>query len=208
MDTQPTTKDLDRFRDLRRKPATPRSYVVLLGLDYFDLPSLLKAVEKGFAWKTFERFVRNIGLPAERIADIIGIPRRTLARRKVEGRLKSDESDRAAAAGARVRQRARPLRRQPRCRGALADGHQHRSRRSRADRDRADAHRRRRSRESGRPNPARTVFVVITAWRIVQAQYADEIFSGEGARLFGARWHRRDIVSYTPPRASRWPRWS
>lgn len=93
MDAQANTKDLDRFLDLRRKPATPRGYVVLLGLDYFDLPSILKAVEKGFAWKTFERFIRNIGLPAEQIADIMGIPRRTLARRKVEGRLKSDESD-------------------------------------------------------------------------------------------------------------------
>jgi RES domain-containing protein len=30
---------------------------------------------------------------------------------------------------------------------------------------------------------------VITSWRIVEAQYADEIFNGEGARLFGARWH-------------------
>jgi len=30
---------------------------------------------------------------------------------------------------------------------------------------------------------------VITAWRIVETQYADEIFSGEGARLFAARWH-------------------
>ena len=38
--------------------------------------------------------MKNIDLPAERIADIIGIPRRTLARRKVEGRLKADESDR------------------------------------------------------------------------------------------------------------------
>ena len=30
---------------------------------------------------------------------------------------------------------------------------------------------------------------MITAWRIVEAQYADEIFSGEGARLYAARWH-------------------
>ncbi len=30
---------------------------------------------------------------------------------------------------------------------------------------------------------------MITAWRIVEAEYADEIFSGEGARLFAARWH-------------------
>jgi putative toxin-antitoxin system antitoxin component (TIGR02293 family) len=88
------TKDLERFRDLRNKPPMPRSYVVLLGLDYFDLPSLLKAIEKGFSWKTFERFLKNIDLPAEQVADILGIPKRTLARRKAEGRLKPDESDR------------------------------------------------------------------------------------------------------------------
>lgn len=94
MDTQTTTKDVERFQALRSKPGTPRGYIVLLGLDYFDLPSILKAVEKGFSWKTFERFLKNIDLPAEQIADILGIPRRTLARRKVEGRLKADESDR------------------------------------------------------------------------------------------------------------------
>lgn len=94
METQTTTKDLERFYDLRRRPPTPRGYVVLLGLNYFDLPSILKAIEKGFSWKTFERFVKNLGLSAEQVADVIGIPRRTLARRKVEGRLKADESDR------------------------------------------------------------------------------------------------------------------
>jgi len=94
MDTQTTTKDIERFHSLCDKLAPPRGYIVLLGLDYFDLPSILKAVEKGFSWKTFERFVKNMGLPAEQVADVIGIPRRTLARRKVEGRLKADESDR------------------------------------------------------------------------------------------------------------------
>jgi putative toxin-antitoxin system antitoxin component (TIGR02293 family) len=94
MDTQTTTKDVERFHALRSQPATPRGYIVLLGLDYFDLPSILKAIEKGFSWKTFERFLKNIDLPAEQVADVIGIPRRTLARRKVEGRLKADESDR------------------------------------------------------------------------------------------------------------------
>jgi putative toxin-antitoxin system antitoxin component (TIGR02293 family) len=94
MDTQTTTKDIERFRALRNQPAMPRGYIVLLGLDYFDLPSILKAIEKGFSWKTFERFLKNIDLPAEQVGDVIGIPRRTLARRKVEGRLKADESDR------------------------------------------------------------------------------------------------------------------
>ena len=92
--TAATTKDLERFRRLPRKPPTPRGYVVLLGMNYFDLPSLLREIERGLSWKTFVRFVRNIGLPAERVAEVVGIPRRTLARRKAEGRLKSDESDR------------------------------------------------------------------------------------------------------------------
>lgn len=31
---------------------------------------------------------------------------------------------------------------------------------------------------------------MITAWRIVGAEHADDIFSGEGARLFGGRWNK------------------
>lgn len=31
---------------------------------------------------------------------------------------------------------------------------------------------------------------MITGWRIVDAVYADDIFSGEGARRFGARWQK------------------
>ena len=93
MDTQVTTKDVERYWKLRERPTLPREYVVLLGLDYFDLPSILNAVEKGFSWKTFERFLKNIDLPAEQIADVLGIPRRTLARRKADGRLKADESE-------------------------------------------------------------------------------------------------------------------
>ena len=88
------TKDVQRYNQfLKGRSPGPHAYTVLLGLEYFDLPSVLKAVEKGFAWKSFERFVKNIALPAETIAEIIGIPKRTLARRKAEGRLQPDESD-------------------------------------------------------------------------------------------------------------------
>jgi RES domain-containing protein len=31
---------------------------------------------------------------------------------------------------------------------------------------------------------------VITTWRIVDSRYADDIFSGEGSRRIGARWHK------------------
>lgn len=94
METQ--TKDVERFGQLTRKSnvGPPRAYVVLLGLNFFDLPSLRKTIEKGLPWKAFERLVRNMGIPAESVAVMIDVPRRTLARRKAEGRFKPDESDR------------------------------------------------------------------------------------------------------------------
>ena len=30
---------------------------------------------------------------------------------------------------------------------------------------------------------------MITAWRIVKKEFADDVFSGEGARLYAGRWH-------------------
>lgn len=93
--TVATTKDIDRFRQfLHRGAPGPHAYVVLLGLETFDAPALLKTVEKGFLYRTFERFQRNICLPFERVTELLDIPRRTLTRRKREGRFLPDESDR------------------------------------------------------------------------------------------------------------------
>lgn len=90
-----STKDLDRFRQcLRRGRPGPHAYVILLGLDTFDPPDLLRAVKKGFAYRTFDRFRHNTCLPFERVLDLISMPRRTLTRRKHEGRFLPDESDR------------------------------------------------------------------------------------------------------------------
>jgi putative toxin-antitoxin system antitoxin component (TIGR02293 family) len=89
------TKDVDRFRQFLQQGAPgPHSYVILLGLETFDAPALLRTVEKGFLYRTFERFQRNIGLPFERVIRLVDIPRRTLTRRKREGRFLPDESDR------------------------------------------------------------------------------------------------------------------
>ncbi len=89
------TKDLDRFRQyLRRGAPGPHAYVILLGLDTFDGPDLLRSMRKGLSYRTFERFRRNTSLSFERVADLIDIPRRTMTRRKREGRFLPDESDR------------------------------------------------------------------------------------------------------------------
>lgn len=88
-------KDLDRFRQyLRHGAPGPHAYVILLGLESFDPPDLLRAVKKGFSYRTFERFRRNTSLSLDRVLDLIDIPRRTLTRRKREGRFLPDESDR------------------------------------------------------------------------------------------------------------------
>lgn len=104
MDVQTATepKDVGRYRVfLKHGLPGPHAYIVLLGLEYFDLPNVLEAVEKGFPFKTFERLGHNIGVSSDRLAEIVGIPRRTLARRKIEKRFTSDESERLLR-GARV----------------------------------------------------------------------------------------------------------
>ena len=89
------TKDLGRFRQyLRRGAPGPHAYVILLGLETFDPPDLLRAVKKGLSYRTFERFRRNTSLSFQRVTDLIDIPRRTMTRRKREGRFLPDESDR------------------------------------------------------------------------------------------------------------------
>ena len=95
-------KDVDRYRTfLKYGLPGPHAYTVLLGLEYFDMPNVLKAVEKGLPFKAFERLAKNMGLSGERVAAMVGIPKRTLARRKIEKQFTSDESERLLR-GARV----------------------------------------------------------------------------------------------------------
>lgn len=72
----------------------PFGYVALLGLRMFDLPHLLRDVERGLPYKTLEHFVRTVPLTMAQVLDLVGIAPRTLARRKDEGRLSAEESDR------------------------------------------------------------------------------------------------------------------
>jgi len=94
-DAAETTKDLDRFRQqLRAGQPGPHAYVVLLGLDTFDAPALMRTVQRGIAYRAFERLRRNTSLSVDRLIDLINLPRRTLTRRKADGRFRPDESDR------------------------------------------------------------------------------------------------------------------
>lgn len=93
------TRDVERFRQFLDHGAPgPHAYVVLLGLGTFAAQDLLRTVGKGFAYRTFERLQRNSALPVEALLALVAIPRRTLTRRKREGRFLPDESDRLVRA--------------------------------------------------------------------------------------------------------------
>lgn len=89
------TPDLERLRQFARE-GTPgaHAYVVLLGMITFDPREVLRAVNKGFPYRAFDRFCRNTGLSFDAAIALIDVPRRTMTRRKAEGRFLPGESDR------------------------------------------------------------------------------------------------------------------
>jgi putative toxin-antitoxin system antitoxin component (TIGR02293 family) len=72
--------------------------VALLGLRSYEPLALNRHVRKGLAYSSFLRFQRNTSLSARAIAELIQIPTRTLTRRKSEGKLAPEESDRLVRA--------------------------------------------------------------------------------------------------------------
>jgi len=89
----------ERFRNfLKTGSLGANSYVVLLGLETFDSPQLLRSVQRGLPYSAFERLVANTSLPSDDALLLVNIPQRTLTRRKREGRFHQDESDRLVRA--------------------------------------------------------------------------------------------------------------
>jgi putative toxin-antitoxin system antitoxin component (TIGR02293 family) len=91
----PATPDLAAFqRSLRRGGPGAHAWALLLGLRHFDTAELLARLADGLAYSALEHFQRNVELPLHRVAEMVQVPPRTLARRKEQGRLRPDESDR------------------------------------------------------------------------------------------------------------------
>jgi putative toxin-antitoxin system antitoxin component (TIGR02293 family) len=65
-----------------------------LGFQVARSSDLIPKIERGFSFATLTNFVSATGLSIPYTASIIGIPERTLARRKKENRLSPDESER------------------------------------------------------------------------------------------------------------------
>lgn len=69
-------------------------YVALVGLRAEDPIAIFKSVQRGLRFSSLERFQKNSGLSTSELADAVVITARTLARRKDQGRLDPEESDR------------------------------------------------------------------------------------------------------------------
>jgi putative toxin-antitoxin system antitoxin component (TIGR02293 family) len=69
-------------------------YLSILGLAALDTSKLIAKIQEGLPYRAWELFAQATGLPREVAARVMQIPLRTLARRKEEGRLHADESDR------------------------------------------------------------------------------------------------------------------
>jgi putative toxin-antitoxin system antitoxin component (TIGR02293 family) len=90
---------VERFRMLLRAgSAGPNTHVVLLGLETFESPDLLRSVKRGLPYRAFERLLNNTAIPSEDALVLVNIRQRTLTRRKQEGRFHQDESDRLVRA--------------------------------------------------------------------------------------------------------------
>ena len=89
------TADLAEFREhLNRGRAQGLFYAALLGLRTYDALRIFASVRKGLAYSAFEHLQRNTAIPAAAFAELTGIPQRTLTRRKEQGKLEPEESDR------------------------------------------------------------------------------------------------------------------
>jgi putative toxin-antitoxin system antitoxin component (TIGR02293 family) len=78
------------------KAGHPRSllYVSLLGLRPSDPIEILRRVKRGLTFSALLRFQKNSQFSTTELADLVSIRMRTLHRRREQGRLEPDESDR------------------------------------------------------------------------------------------------------------------
>lgn len=93
----------------KSQPITPTiACLSLIGIQAARTQQILQELEEGFPYDSVEYFQHSVQLPAEEVAHLVRIPKRTLQRRKKEGRLQPEESDRLLRAS-RVFQRALDL---------------------------------------------------------------------------------------------------
>ena len=88
-----------RKADLDAHMLSPRRLGQSLGMKAKNESEAIAQILAGLPYKCLETFRRNSGLPMDRLTHLLRIAPRTLARRKVQGRLDIDESERLLRLG-------------------------------------------------------------------------------------------------------------
>lgn len=89
------SRDIEEYRKaIKKGRAGSYWYVSLVGLHFEDPLKISKRVEKGLAFRALMRLQTNTGLSTSDLAEAVVIKLRTWQRRKEQGRLEPDESDR------------------------------------------------------------------------------------------------------------------
>jgi putative toxin-antitoxin system antitoxin component (TIGR02293 family) len=78
----------------RLKETDTITYAARIGVRASDTQDLIKRVEQGFSYKSFERLLNLLELPTAELSDLLQIARRTLTRRKKAGKFPPSESER------------------------------------------------------------------------------------------------------------------
>ena len=96
--TAPNTRETDPVRrfdvSLTAKPSHRRVYGESIGLRTRDPAAVVRKLREGLPVSCFDRLQAELGVTSVRLAVTVNIAPRTLARRKKEGRLHCDESER------------------------------------------------------------------------------------------------------------------
>lgn len=66
------------------------------GLNFADMTGLIRTIEVGLRWSVIDGFLKRSGLNQAELAEFLGVPDRTLARRREKGALTKVESERFA----------------------------------------------------------------------------------------------------------------
>jgi putative toxin-antitoxin system antitoxin component (TIGR02293 family) len=88
-----------RKRNLPRGVFGPRpamrhaSFGASLGLPALETDALIRKLQTGLSFKALQSFSSESSIPISEIGDTLQVPERTLARRRVAGRLSSEESE-------------------------------------------------------------------------------------------------------------------
>lgn len=99
------TKGRRRVRSLEAAHLPARAvttYGASLGLAFSEPGEAVRAVKNGFPVNSFAKLQKSLDVPAQVLSGVTHIAPRTLARRKKEGKLQSDESERVLRIGSLV----------------------------------------------------------------------------------------------------------